>query len=72
MLLQVVSSILRIMSKSSIEKEKIQMKEVIKEYGSMGIAILGTLSVLFLFGNLLFVKGGLLFQLLSVYGNSGC
>lgn len=47
------------------------MKQVFREYGGMMIAACATGAFIVLIGNVLLAQGGLLAQLINLFGNGG-
>ncbi|MCI7106960.1 MAG: hypothetical protein PUA77_04815 [Lachnospiraceae bacterium] len=48
------------------------MTEVVKEYGSAVLAVLGGILLLGTVGQMLFSEHGLLVQMIAAWGNGGC
>lgn len=48
------------------------MSEIISEYGGMAIATIATVCFLALVGVLLFSPGGMMAELIFLWGNGGC
>ena len=51
---------------------RINMSEVIEEYGGMILAAAGTLALFGVLGKCMFAQDGLLAQMILAWGNGGC